>query len=229
MIGGAWAYKRGTFRGPPARVLMPASAGWDEERAEHRVTGTGSPGAVVIAGDSTANLPLVSLERRYAEGGDARGWAALFREHRVVNRAIPGDTIAGLHRRVNDLIDVRPSRVILLIGVNDLASSRSPVELAVEYGEVIGELKRGCPLAAFVVVSVLPNRSDNPALSSASVVALNRAIRAEAERRGAVFVDLWPTFAVDGRMPAALTYDGIHLTVEGEGRWADTLLPIVGG
>jgi lysophospholipase L1-like esterase len=226
-VSGAWLWKQAraaAFR--PGSMDFHAADFYQGERSEYLALSP-KPGGVVFVGDSLTWYPLVYLARRYAEGGDVRGWGPIFDAHAVVNMSIPGDAVRPMRSRIADVGQFRPRRVVILAGVNDL-NANGPVEpVGTEYGLMIDEARRAAPGAEIVSLSVLPTCSDDPRFSNERIGRLNLAIRAAAESHGAHYVVLWPSLAENGRLPTRLALgDGIHPNVAGVDRWADIMLPL---
>jgi lysophospholipase L1-like esterase len=52
-------------------------------------------------------------------------------------------------------------------------------------------------------------------------------VRKIAEERGLTYIDLYDQYAVDGELPDAMSYDGLHLTNEAYSTWYNELKSIV--
>lgn len=51
-------------------------------------------------------------------------WSELFPEEIVINRGIGRDTTAGVLKRLDHIIEAKPKKIFILIGVNDLKSQK---------------------------------------------------------------------------------------------------------
>ncbi|MGQ0516039.1 GDSL-type esterase/lipase family protein, partial [Bacillus sp. D-CC] len=58
---------------------------------------------------------------------DFNEWDEAFPGIKTYNRGISGDTTVGLIHRLNQVISLKPSKIFLMIGVNDLAA-KTPKE-----------------------------------------------------------------------------------------------------
>lgn len=219
VLGNAVCGWRVACKAFPTRVafIHPEPTYYAAERG-HYLTNTPKLGGVVFAGDSTMAYPLIHMTRRYVEGGLPGPWGELFATGQIVNRAIPGDTIHGLHGRIGDVVVLAPAKVFVQVGVNDVGSSRTPDQLSAEYASLLQKIPAGAKL---YVVGSLPTRR---AADNELVRAINDAVRRATAVR-AVYIDLWPVMADAGLLAERYTFDGIHLTHAGADAWADALLP----
>lgn len=167
-------------------------------------------GAVALVGDSLT------------EWGD---WDALLPGVSAVNYGISRDRAEGVLARLSQVRDAQPSRMVLLIGTNDLGAGNSPAEIAATTREIIAEAKEFLPTDCILLQSVMPRE----AMLKAEVEELNARLAIIAAEDGVDFLDLYaPLLAGDGLDPA-LTVDGLHLNDAGYARWASLLRPWLEG
>jgi lysophospholipase L1-like esterase len=153
------------------------------------------------------------------------GWAphfpALFPGRPYVGRGIGGQTTPQMLVRFRqDVLALRPRAVVILAGTNDIAGNTGPTTLAAVADNLasMADLARANGVRV-VLCSVLPayDYPWRPGLRPApTIVALNRRIRAFAERQGHVYADLHAATA-DARqgLPPALSEDGVHPNAAG--------------
>ena len=168
------------------------------------------PGRVIFLGNSIT------------QGGD---WAALTGDSTVINRGIGADLAFSLRKRLADVTRRRPSKLFILIGINDISKDIPDAVIAAEYRALVDSVKAQSPATRIYVQSILPL---NPTVKDfpqhydkqARVIAVNRLLRAMARETGVRYLDLWPLF-VDrrGLLDAKLTGDGLHLNRLGYERW----------
>jgi lysophospholipase L1-like esterase len=143
----------------------------------------------------------------------------------VINRGIGADLTLSLLGRVADVIRRKPSKLFILIGINDISKDIPDSVIAAEYRALVDSVRAQSPTTKIFVQSILPL---NPAVKNFPqhydkqdhVVAVNRLLARMARQTGATYVDLWPV-VVDarGRLDARLTGDGLHLNRQGYERW----------
>jgi lysophospholipase L1-like esterase len=165
---------------------------------------------------------VIFLGNSITQGGD---WAALTGDSTVINRGIGADLAFSLRKRLADVTRRRPSKLFILIGINDISKDIPDAVIAAEYRALVDSVRAQSPETRIYVQSILPL---NPTVKNfpqhydkqARVIAVNRLLRAMARETGVRYVDLWPLF-VDrrGLLDARLTGDGLHLNRQGYDRW----------
>src|SRR4051794_26477338 len=165
---------------------------------------------------------VIFLGNSITQGGD---WAKLTGDSTVINRGIGADITFGLRARLADVTKRKPSKLFVLIGINDISKDIPDAVIAAQYRALVDSVKSQSPATKIFVQSILPL---NPTVKNfpqhydkqARVVAVNRLIRQMARETGATYIDLWPIF-VDrqNRLDASLTADGLHLDQQGYERW----------
>ena len=138
------------------------------------------------------------------------------------NRGIGGDTTNGLLNRLKvSAYEVLPSKIVILIGGNDILRGFSNARIARNYKKILNEIKDNLPNARVYCVSILPisdsvqsNVNVDKFISKAKVV--NDKIETLANERGYGFIDIHSDFANDkGYLSNVYTTDGVHLTQDG--------------
>ena len=165
---------------------------------------------------------VIFLGNSITQGGD---WAKLTGDSTVINRGIGADITFGLRARLDDVTRRKPSKLFVLIGINDISKDIPDAVIAAQYRALVDSVKSQSPATRIFVQSILPL---NPTVKNfpqhydkqERVVAVNRLIRRMARQTGATYIDLWPIF-VDrqNRLDASLTGDGLHLNAAGYERW----------
>lgn len=152
------------------------------------------------------------------------------------NRGIGGDTTAGVLERLKvSLFDIKPSKIVLLIGGNDVNGRRENTDILRDYEEILKQISQHLPDAQVFCVSILPMNklleSYTPIDVDASMSAvkdLNPEIQKLVEAYGYQFVDLFSDFAdSDGYLQIDLTPDGIHLNGDGYIKFSKILRPLL--
>ena len=151
----------------------------------------------------------------------ARHFGDQFPGKPYVGRGISGQTTPQMLVRFRqDVIDLRPSAVVVLAGTNDIAGNTGPSTLQMIEDNLTSmvELARGNGISV-VLCSVLPaydypwRRGLQPA---PKIVELNTWMKGYAAARGIVFVDYWSAMADDRKgLRADLTVDGVHPNEDG--------------
>lgn len=144
-----------------------------------------------------------------------------------LNQGISGDTTAGILRRLQDFASVRPARIYVMAGVNDLKNGRSDREILQNLTQIVRTLRQRHPKAQIVLQSILPTRSR--LIPNARIARLNRSLATIAQRQGITYLNLSRQFqAADGYLRSELTTDGIHLNPRGYALWQTAIAQIEG-
>jgi lysophospholipase L1-like esterase len=161
------------------------------------------PGEVVFAGDSLI-----------ASGPWPEFYSAIH------TRGIGGETTSGLLKRLDEITEDRPRKVVLLIGANDLAAAVTPARVIANYRAILERIRAESPATEAVVISVLPvNRTipGGPNYTNSRVQEVNRRLKdLVAEFPKARFVDVTDLLTdAAGNLRPEYTFDGLHLRTEG--------------
>jgi len=89
------------------------------------------PGRVIFLGNSIT------------QGGD---WAKLTGDSTVINRGIGADITFGLRTRLADVTKRKPSKLFVLIGINDISKDIPDAVIAAQYRALIDSVKGGSPV-----------------------------------------------------------------------------------
>ncbi|HLZ17928.1 MAG TPA: GDSL-type esterase/lipase family protein [Cyclobacteriaceae bacterium] len=170
---------------------------------------------------------IIFVGNSITEGGN---WKVLLRDTTVVNRGISGDVTFGVIHRLQEIIDRKPGKVFLLIGINDL-SRNTPDEVIVEnIFAIAGKIRSGSRKTTLYVQSILPtnetfnNLYKNFVGKGEHVLTINEQLRKYAKKLKYTYVDLYTEFLDgEGRMNAKFTSDGLHLSPAGYSHWVEIL------
>lgn len=100
---------------------------------------------------------IVLLGNSIVEYGN---WKRLFGDSSVVNRGVAADNTFGVLTRLEDVIERRPSKVFLEIGINDVAQN-IPLDMIVDNIEkIVDKIHAGSAETRIFVVSLLPSNDD---------------------------------------------------------------------
>ena len=153
----------------------------------------------------------------------------------VYNRGIGGDRTSGVYRRLKvSLYDLAPTKVVLMIGINDINLGLTNDEIMINYAGIISEIKANLPAAQIICESVLPMNKIveaygvNLKKATAQIKDLNGRIKTLAEQNGCLFVDLFPHFADENdELIASYSNDGLHPNENGYAVWTSVLRPLL--
>jgi lysophospholipase L1-like esterase len=173
----------------------------------------GSTGKIIFIGNSIT------------EGGNFRKLVG----DSVINRGIGGDITFGVLNRLEEATRFRPSKMFILIGVNDLSKHIPENVILQNVFTIVNLVHSQSPTTVVFVQSILPV---NPGVKdfpkgydvNESLERINRELANMQKRVKYTFVDLSRSFAdADGLMDVKYTTDGLHLNPAGYGRWIKIL------
>ena len=180
-----------------------------------------SHGQIVFIGDSITDL--YPLDQYYADLPLAS-----------YNRGISGDTTGGVLDRLSvSAYELAPSKIVLMIGTNDINGSDTVEKIAERYEQILSKLRAELPSTEIYCISVIPQNEDleahstiNVAKSTERIHTLNDKIEAMCPTYAATYLDLYPLLADENdRLIHAYSDDGIHLNAAGFAVWTALLKP----
>ncbi len=166
------------------------------------------PGRIIFLGNSITQI------------GD---WKKLLNDSTVINRGIGGDITFGVLKRLDDVIRRQPSKLFLLIGINDIGKDIPDAVIADNILKIIGRVQAESPSTKIYVQSILPLNPDVPNFpqhydKQEHVLNANKLIKKVTEDAHCTYVKIHDLFTdKQGRLDAKYTADGLHLTPAGGG------------
>lgn len=172
-----------------------------------------------------SNKDYVFLGNSITAGTD---WAQLLGLAQAKNRGISGDITFGVLERLQDIIDGKPKKVFVLIGINDISRNIPDSLILANYKKIIDRIRKGSKKTQIYFYTLLPvnatfEKFKNHYGKDEHILYLNDEIRKLAAKNVTI-IDLYPHFLDENkRLRAELTKDGLHLIPEGYKVWADVL------
>ena len=185
--------------------------GWVTRRATFANHAAGDAGAVVFAGDSITHTWI--------------NVAQYFPQYKVANRGISGDTTLGLMDRLDeDVVQLSPRALVLLIGTNDLGAGAAPEAVATNIATIVDYVRQHNPGCLVVLCRIMP-RGAVPGHFPEKIRVLNAKIDALARRRKNVTLcDTWSIFADASGQPSRSEFpDMLHPNEIAHAKWAIAL------
>lgn len=153
---------------------------------------------------------------------DAGEWQELFKNVRIKNRGISGDTTKGILNRINEVIESQPQKIFIMIGINDLTKGSSVDETFNNYQAILSAFQKQSPKTKVFVQSVLPVNNQKYLNLGANnkIIDLNTRLKNLTQKLSFNYIDLFSSFLdSDNQLDAQYTTDGIHLNGQGYLRW----------
>ncbi len=144
-----------------------------------------------------------------------------FKQNNYINRGIGGQTTPQMLVRFReDVIDLKPARVIILAGINDIAQNTGPMEVETIFGNIVSMAQ----LALInniepVLCSVLPAKGFlwNPDIDPIEKIKeLNRLLKNYAQQEDLIYVDYYSQMLDEEQgLQKLYTEDGVHPNIKG--------------
>lgn len=175
--------------------------------------------------DQKSKKDYVFLGNSITAGTD---WAKLLSLPQAKNRGISGDITFGVLERLQDVIDGKPAKIFILIGINDISRNIPDSVILRNYKMMISRIRKGSKKTQIYFNTLLPVNSSfekfkNHYGKDDHILWLNNEIK-KFSTKNVTVIDLYSNFIdQDNHLRAELTKDGLHLIPEGYKVWADFL------
>lgn len=156
-------------------------------------------------------------------------WNELVKSRHIKNRGIAGDVTYGVLRRLDEVINGKPAKVFILIGINDLGRKVPDDVILQNYERMVRRIKAGSPHTRIYLQTLLPtndsfNKLEHLYHKEVNIKYINTKMKELAARESVTFVDLHSHFIDEqGKLKKEYTWDGVHLTLAGYRKWVEVL------
>lgn len=175
-------------------------------------------GAIVFVGDSLTG------------GWKAPVLAEAFPGVRIANRGVGGDTSRGvLFRFKEDVLDLKPRAIMLLVGGNDLSAHGDPAAAQENITAMLDMVKAQDPSIPIILCQGPPSADPKAPLKPGARADLTARIAAAGAGRDNVTVlNLFAVFGTPegAPIPEYFAPDLVHLSAAGYKKWAEVLVPV---
>ena len=156
-------------------------------------------------------------------------WNELLQLPQARNRGISGDITFGILERLNDVIEGKPAKIFILVGINDISRNIPDSLIVKNYHHIIQRIQNESPGTKIYFQTLLPVNNDftqfkNHYNKDTHILYVNNQIKKLGKLYGIEVIDLYPLFLNDqNKLDADLTEDGLHLNAAGYKVWAKIL------
>lgn len=178
-----------------------------------------------FSAEPIAKKEYVFLGNSITAGTD---WSKLLSLPQAKNRGISGDITFGVLERLQEVVDRKPAKVFVLIGINDISRNIPDSLILRNYKTIIERIRKGSKKTQIYFYTMLPvnasfEKFKNHYGKDEHILYLNDEIRKFKAKKVEV-IDLYPHF-LDGdkKLRAELTKDGLHLIPSGYEVWKEVL------
>jgi lysophospholipase L1-like esterase len=160
---------------------------------------------------------------------DIGEWAEIWQNTRVKNRGISSDNTFGVLARLDEVVSSKPSKIFILIGINDIAKGTPDSAIVSNYKKIIGRIQTSSPQTFIYVQSILPTNNEFTEYvrhqnKDQHIRAVNGELKKFCGTKKLVYVDLYSRFVdVNHKLDKRYTNDGLHLTGSGYMLWKKIL------
>jgi lysophospholipase L1-like esterase len=166
------------------------------------------PASILMIGDSIT------------QGGE---WHEFFPGVNILNRGIGTDTSSGVFSRIESYLNERPSKIFLLIGINDLQKGVNIFDISDHIEKIIDIIKNRSKTTNIYIQSVLPCNEN--IVKANQILSLNDLLKNIAHDKNVTYIDLYIHYLdKNGSQNRNLFIeDCIHLSPEGYSLWVKQL------
>jgi lysophospholipase L1-like esterase len=179
--------------------------------------------------ESIVKGKIIFLGNSITEFGD---WKKLLNDSTVINRGIAGDNTFGVLARLEDIINLEPSKLFIKIGINDI-SQNIPVEIIVRnISDILKKVKAKSPATKIYIHSILPTndnvKNEYPAAYNKNDIVnlVNKQLKKLAKKNKIIYININKLFR-DKHGKLNIKYakpDGLHLNDLAYKTWVTLLI-----
>jgi lysophospholipase L1-like esterase len=158
-------------------------------------------------------------------------WKKHLGDMTLINRGIAGDNTYGVLARLDGVIACSPSRVVVGVGINDIAKNIPDDVVAKNILRVVASIHAALPQTKVLVISIFPTndavKKEYPDAFGKNnlAIAVNAKLKNAAKEHHFSFVDVYPALCdTKGNLTTRCAQeDGLHLNTRGYQRWVEIL------
>ena len=154
-----------------------------------------------------------------------------FNDSTLLNAGITGDFSEGLVKRVENITKLKPEKLFIEIGINDMIEKISLDEICANYRKVIKVVQQQSPQTNIFIQSNLPVIINRPSFLTDDkdvndrVLQQNENLKKIAEEFNLTYIDIHSVFIKYPKREDLFITDGVHLTPTAYTLWKNTLMP----
>jgi len=154
-----------------------------------------------------------------------------FSNCQVRNRGIDADITAGLANRLYEVVERKPAKVFIEIGVNDVSFGFEQDTILRNYRYILNYINYNSPATKVYALSIFPNGwflNGGKVTAIAVINEINKKLEVICKQEGAYYIDVTPSFMLGSHInPNYYMYDSLHLSPQGYLMLRDRLEPYV--
>ncbi|MHB8261354.1 MAG: GDSL-type esterase/lipase family protein [Bacteroidia bacterium] len=153
-----------------------------------------------------------------------------FKDSTLLNCGIVGDFSEGLLKRLDAIVKLKPEKIFIEIGINDIIEKIPLDEICSNYEQLITKIQKESPDTRIYIQSNLPVIINRPSFLSDNkdvndlILLQNKNLQIIAQKYKATYIDIYSSFVKEKNLGDLFIWDGIHLTPKGYKIWRDKIL-----
>ena len=154
--------------------------------------------------------------------------------YNIRNRGISGNTTNDILNRIDDIAGIKPVKVFIMMGINDIVENVPVKNLLDNYSQIIEKIKNQSPETKIFIQSILPVSKSASVFFSGDenkinqmIDEVNQKLIQMAKERNLVYIDLNDVFKSKGELKDEYSWDGIHINARGYERWFEHIKPYI--
>jgi len=154
-----------------------------------------------------------------------------FNDTSLLNCGIVGDFSEGLAKRIDNIAKLKPEKLFIEIGINDMIEKISLDDICDNYREVIKKMQAQSPQTKIYIQSNLPVIINRPSFLTDDkdvnnrILAQNENLKKIAKEFNLTYVDIHAAFIKHPNLNELFVPDGVHLTPTAYNIWKTTVMP----
>lgn len=162
-----------------------------------------------------------------------------FEDYPVVNSGVSGDVAGSIVKDMKKRVyDYNPSKIFLLVGINDLRKGKDNNEIVSDIKEIVKLIKDNRPYSEIYLESIYPiNKTDDDKVSDSvrdiefdneKIIEVNDLLKEMAKEEKINYIDLYNKLVDDdGNLNISYTKDGLHISDDGYKVITDELMKYI--
>jgi lysophospholipase L1-like esterase len=154
-----------------------------------------------------------------------------FNDTTLLNCGIVGDFSEGLLKRTNAFLKLKPKKIFIEIGINDIIEKIPLPEICRNYEKLLTIIRKESPETNIYIQSNLPVIINRPSLLTDNidvnnlVTRQNKNLQELAKKHHCIYVDIYSSMIKEKKLETLFIWDGVHLTPKAYSIWRDVVKP----
>jgi lysophospholipase L1-like esterase len=154
-----------------------------------------------------------------------------FKDTTILNCGIVGDFTEGLVKRASSISRLKPNKLFIEIGINDMIEQISLNKICANYEKLIQMIRKESPATKIYIQSNLPVIINRPSLFTGDkhvnelIKEQNNNLQVLAKNTQSVYIDIYSGLINQKDLTSLFTWDGIHFTPRAYVIWKEKVLP----